>query len=116
MRWRAAPPRAIISLCATHERARRRDDERGKTARGQAEGWIDVMIEIPRGSRNKYEYDHERGVMRLDRVLYSSVHYPTDYGFVPGTLSATATRWTCWWWWMSRRFPAAMCARGQLAR
>ena len=54
---------------------------------GQAEGWIEVVIEIPRGSRNKYEYDHERGVFRLDRVLYSSVHYPTDYGFVPATLS-----------------------------
>ena len=54
---------------------------------GRAEGWIEVTIEIPRGSRNKYEYDHERGIFRLDRVLYSSVHYPTDYGFIPGTLS-----------------------------
>ncbi len=54
---------------------------------GQAEGWIEVVIESPRGSRYKYEDDHERGVFRLDRVLYSSVHYPTDYGFVPGTLS-----------------------------
>jgi inorganic pyrophosphatase len=54
---------------------------------GRDVGWIEVMIEIPRGSRNKYEYDHERGIIRLDRVLYSSVHYPTDYGFVPGTLS-----------------------------
>jgi inorganic pyrophosphatase len=51
------------------------------------EGWIEAVIEIPRGSRNKYEFDHERGVFRLDRVLYSSVHYPTDYGFIPGTLS-----------------------------
>ncbi len=51
-----------------------------------AKGWVETMIEIPRGSRNKYEYDHERGVLRLDRVLYSAVHYPTDYGFVPGTL------------------------------
>jgi inorganic pyrophosphatase len=54
---------------------------------GRDDGWIEVVIEIPRGSRNKYEYDHERGILRLDRVLYSSVHYPTDYGFVPGTLS-----------------------------
>ncbi len=54
---------------------------------GRDEGWIEVVIEIPRGSRNKYEYDHERHIIRLDRVLYSSVHYPTDYGFVPGTLS-----------------------------
>ncbi len=53
----------------------------------RTDGWIEVVIEIPRGSRNKYEYDHERHVIRLDRVLYSSVHYPTDYGFAPGTLS-----------------------------
>lgn len=51
------------------------------------EGWIEMVVEIPRGSRNKYEFDHERGVFRLDRVLYSSVHYPTDYGFINGTLS-----------------------------
>jgi inorganic pyrophosphatase len=50
-------------------------------------GWIEATIEIPRGSRNKYEFDHERHVFRLDRVLYSSVHYPTDYGFIEGTLS-----------------------------
>lgn len=46
---------------------------------------IDVVIEIPRGSRNKYEVDHESGHIRLDRVLFSSVQYPTDYGFIPGT-------------------------------
>src|SRR5947209_2319154 len=48
---------------------------------------IEVIIEIPRGSRNKYEYDHVSGVIRLDRVLHSAVHYPADYGFVPETLS-----------------------------
>jgi inorganic pyrophosphatase len=48
---------------------------------------INVIIEIPRGSRNKYEYDHDSKRIHLDRVLYSSVHYPTDYGFVPHTLS-----------------------------
>ncbi len=47
---------------------------------------IEVMVEIPRGSRNKYEFDKERGVFFLDRVLYSSVHYPTDYGYVIDTL------------------------------
>ena len=46
-----------------------------------------AFIEIPRGSRNKYEFDEELGRLRLDRVLYSSVHYPTDYGFVPDTLA-----------------------------
>jgi inorganic pyrophosphatase len=48
---------------------------------------IEVFVEIPRGSRNKYEFDKQRGVLVLDRVLYSSVHYPTDYGFVTGTLA-----------------------------
>ncbi|MDP3767496.1 MAG: inorganic diphosphatase, partial [Dehalococcoidia bacterium] len=46
---------------------------------------IEVVIEIPRGSRNKYEIDESTGEVRLDRVLYSSVHYPTDYGFIPDT-------------------------------
>ncbi len=49
---------------------------------------FEVIVEIPRGSRNKYEYDHDSGRIMLDRVLYSSVHYPTDYGFVPNTVSA----------------------------
>jgi inorganic pyrophosphatase len=50
-------------------------------------GTVIAFVEIPRGSRNKYEYDEARGRFRLDRVLYSSVHYPTDYGFVPDTLA-----------------------------
>jgi inorganic pyrophosphatase len=48
---------------------------------------LEVVVEIPRGSRNKYEFDKERHVFRLDRVLYSSVHYPSDYGYIPDTLS-----------------------------
>jgi inorganic pyrophosphatase len=48
---------------------------------------IDVMIEIPTGSRNKYEYDHENHVIRLDRRLSTATAYPADYGFVPDTLS-----------------------------
>jgi inorganic pyrophosphatase len=46
-----------------------------------------AMIEIPKGSRNKYEYDHKTHAIKLDRFLYSSVVYPTDYGFIPDTLS-----------------------------
>lgn len=53
----------------------------------EEEASVGVIIEIPKGSRNKYEYDELRGLFRLDRVLYSSVHYPTDYGFIPETLS-----------------------------
>jgi inorganic pyrophosphatase len=48
---------------------------------------LTVLVEIPRGSQNKYEYDFERKAIRLDRVLYSSVHYPTDYGFIEDTLA-----------------------------
>ena len=47
---------------------------------------FDVFIEIPRGSRNKYEVDHESGLIRLDRTLFTSTVYPADYGFVRETL------------------------------
>ena len=48
---------------------------------------VPVMIEIPKGSRNKYEYDKKKKVFRFDRMLFSSVHYPSDYGFIPDTLA-----------------------------
>ncbi len=48
---------------------------------------LSVMIEIPKGCRNKYEYDKKNKVFRFDRMLYSAVHYPSDYGFIPDTLS-----------------------------
>ena len=44
-----------------------------------------VVIEIPKGRKNKYELDKATGLLRLDRVLYSAVHYPADYGFIPRT-------------------------------
>jgi inorganic pyrophosphatase len=53
----------------------------------QGRGPIEVTVEIPSGSRNKYEFDHQRGRFVLDRVLYSSVHYPCDYGFIEGSLA-----------------------------
>jgi hypothetical protein len=46
-----------------------------------------VVIEVPTGSKNKYEFDHERHVMHLDRRLFSATVYPADYGFVPETLA-----------------------------
>ncbi len=49
---------------------------------------VQVIVEIPKGSRNKYELDKASGRIRLDRVLYSSVHYPADYGYIDETLSA----------------------------
>ena len=48
--------------------------------------FFDVTIEIPGGSRNKYEIDHETGRIRLDRMLFTSTRYPWDYGFVDNTL------------------------------
>jgi inorganic pyrophosphatase len=48
---------------------------------------INVVIEIPRDSVNKYEYDKKLHVFRLDRTLFSPVHYPGDYGFIPQTLA-----------------------------
>ncbi|HWF45539.1 MAG TPA: inorganic diphosphatase [Bryobacteraceae bacterium] len=48
---------------------------------------VRAIIEIPKGSANKYEYDGKLGVFRLDRALYSPMHYPGDYGFIPGTLA-----------------------------
>ena len=53
----------------------------------QGRGPIEVTVEIPSGSRNKYEFDHARRRFVLDRVLYSSVHYPCDYGFIEGSLA-----------------------------
>jgi len=52
-----------------------------------ADDVIDVVVEIPTGSRNKYEFDHEKNILRLDRRLFTSTSYPADYGFVPDTLS-----------------------------
>ena len=48
---------------------------------------VRMIVEIPKNSTNKYEYDAELGLFRLDRTLYSPVHYPGDYGFIPGTLA-----------------------------
>jgi len=51
----------------------------------QIDSAFPVIIEIPKWSKNKYELDKETGLLRLDRVLYSAVHYPADYGFIPRT-------------------------------
>ena len=47
---------------------------------------FDVLVEIPKGSRNKYEVDHETGRLRLDRYLFTPMAYPADYGYIEGTL------------------------------
>ncbi|MHB8278425.1 MAG: inorganic diphosphatase [Candidatus Humimicrobiaceae bacterium] len=48
---------------------------------------IKVIVEVPKGSRNKYEYDPESKRIKLDRVLFSAVHYPADYGYIENTLA-----------------------------
>ena len=48
---------------------------------------FDVTVEIPKGQRNKYEVDHETGRIRLDRMLFTSTRYPSDYGFIDHTLA-----------------------------
>ena len=48
---------------------------------------VNAIVEIQQGGSNKYEYDKELGLFRLDRVLYSAVHYPMAYGFIPSTLA-----------------------------
>ena len=48
---------------------------------------VEVIIEIPKGQRNKYEMDHKTGRIRLDRMLFTSTRYPSDYGFIEDTLA-----------------------------
>ncbi|MBO6575626.1 MAG: inorganic diphosphatase [Rhodothermales bacterium] len=52
----------------------------------EAPEWIQAVVEIPKGSKVKYELDKETGLLRVDRMLYSSVIYPANYGFIPQTL------------------------------
>ncbi len=62
------------------------DDPRGVGVGGrESPRVIEVFVEIPKGSRNKYEWDHASRRFRLDRMLFSAVHYPGDYGFVLDT-------------------------------
>ncbi len=58
-----------------------------KTRKTNGFSAVEVFIEIPKGCRNKYEYDKRKRTFRLDRMLFSSMHYPSDYGFVPDTLA-----------------------------
>jgi inorganic pyrophosphatase len=47
---------------------------------------VNAVIEIPQGSKSKYEIDKETGLLKLDRIIFSSFHYPVNYGFIPKTL------------------------------
>lgn len=70
MRWYAAAPMSLKHLSAGASTPEK----------------VNVIVEIPTGSQNKYEWDAELNVVKLDRVLYSPMMYPCDYGFVPSTL------------------------------
>ena len=49
---------------------------------------VPAIIEVPKGSQVKYELDKESGLVKVDRILYSAVHYPANYGFIPQTMCA----------------------------
>jgi inorganic pyrophosphatase len=55
--------------------------------RNQKVPTVNVMVEIPKGSRNKYEYDKKNRVIKFDRMLFSAMHYPSDYGYIVDTLA-----------------------------
>ncbi len=69
------------------EKRRKKELAENKSQKRNESASISVMIEIPKGSRNKYEYDKERKCVRFDRMLFSAMHYPSDYGFIPETLA-----------------------------
>ena len=58
----------------------------GASYGNKAPAIVNGLIEIPQGSRTKYEIDKDTGLLKLDRVIYSSFHYPVNYGFIPQTL------------------------------
>jgi inorganic pyrophosphatase len=62
-------------------------ERRGALTAAKTQFTVPVIVEIPKGCRNKYEYDKERGVIKFDRMLFSAMHYPSDYGFIPETLA-----------------------------
>ena len=76
----------------------------------QAPEVVTAIIEVPRGSNIKYELDKASGLLKVDRILYSAVHYPANYGFIPTTI-----RWIFWCWGRNLfcRFP--FCAPNRLA-
>ncbi len=58
-----------------------------------ADNPLKVFVEVPKGSRNKYEYDEDDGCIVLDRRLFSAVSYPTDYRFIPETRTVSIDGW-----------------------
>ena len=84
--WPQIPPERIAQLAGTSEPVPTAPLS-GAAGEDDSAMAIEVVIEVPRGSRNKYEFDHGRHVLHLDRRLFSATVYPADYGFVPDTLA-----------------------------
>ncbi len=74
---------------------------------------LTVTIEIPKGTRNKYEVDHDTGRIHLDRVLFTSMAYPADYGYIDDTSARTATRSTRSCYCPPRSIPASPSGSGR---
>lgn len=70
---------------------------------------FDVLIEIPKGSRNKYEYDFSLKKIRYDRMIFSSMMYPADYGFTLKLLLWIRILLMYWCWFLSLPFLAVLC-------
>ena len=81
----------------------------------QAPEVFNTVIEIPRGSTNKYEWDPETGLFKLDRVLFSPLFYPFDYGFIPQTKYLDGDPLTYWSWFRTQLFLAAWWKQEQSA-
>ena len=69
-----------------------------------------AVIEIPAGSKKKYELDKKTGLLRLDRILYTSTHYPANYGFIPRSTFWSFARKRSTPWSRSTATPSARCA------
>ena len=76
---------------------------------------VDVVVEIPQGSRNKYEMDHETGRIRLDRMLFTSTRYPLDYGFISGTLAEDGEPLDALVWLEEPTFPGCLVTARPIA-
>jgi inorganic pyrophosphatase len=77
----------------------------------QDSGELNVIIETPRGCRNKYSYDEKRGVFKLSGVLPAGAVFPFDFGFIPRTVGDEAIHWTFLSLWTSRYLVDALCRR-----
>jgi len=85
--WRVVPTYAAPTPAArTRTAPAATHRQRVLTVRDTSRVEFDVVIEIPKGQRNKYEMDHDTGRIRLDRTLFTATQYPADYGFIEGTL------------------------------